>query len=152
MTFWEFNCAALQCFTHIIWILHVLSQLPTCTPNILTTQCSCTTTNVIYQITSLQYKTNWNQQYTAVFLSQITSCHSSRFPDFNLLLMSSWIELSFVKVVPKYLNTSTLSKELLSIFILWFHPAFWSRDLTMYLVLSSYKNTNNIQCLHKTSN
>ena len=40
------------------------------------------------------------------------------FPDFNLLLITSLIEFWFVKVVPKYLNSSTLSKELLSIFIL----------------------------------
>jgi hypothetical protein len=31
------------------------------------------------------------------------------FPDFNLLLISSWIELWFVRVVPKYLNCSTVS-------------------------------------------
>ena len=30
------------------------------------------------------------------------------FPDFNLLLISSWIEFWFVQVVPKYLNSSTL--------------------------------------------
>jgi hypothetical protein len=31
------------------------------------------------------------------------------FRNFNLLLISSWIELSLVKVVPKYLNSSTLN-------------------------------------------
>jgi hypothetical protein len=30
------------------------------------------------------------------------------FPDFNRLLISSWIEFWFVKVVPKYLSSSTL--------------------------------------------
>ena len=60
------------------------------------------------------------------------------FPDFNLLLISSWIEFWFFKVVPKYLNSSTLPNELLSIFILWLRPAFWSRDLTMFLVLSEF--------------
>ena len=45
------------------------------------------------------------------------------------------------KVIPKYLNSSTFSKELLSIFILWLHPAFWSRDMTMYLVLSAFTKT-----------
>jgi hypothetical protein len=34
------------------------------------------------------------------------------FPDFNLLLISSWMELWFVKVVPKYFNPSTISKEI----------------------------------------
>ena len=41
------------------------------------------------------------------------------FPDFNLLLISSDIEFWFVKVVPKYLKSCTLSKELISVFILW---------------------------------
>jgi hypothetical protein len=44
-------------------------------------------------------------------------------PDFSLLLISSWIEPWFVKVVPKNLNFSTFSEELLSIFILWLLPA-----------------------------
>ena len=47
----------------------------------------------------------------------------------------------FVKVVPKYLNSSTFSKVLLSILTLWFRPAFWSRDLTMYLVLSALNSS-----------
>jgi hypothetical protein len=36
------------------------------------------------------------------------------------------MEFRFVRVVPKYLNCSTLSNDLLSIFMLWFCPAFWS--------------------------
>jgi hypothetical protein len=40
------------------------------------------------------------------------------------------MEFWFVKVIPKYLNSSTLSKELLSIFILWLRPAVWSQDET----------------------
>jgi len=48
------------------------------------------------------------------------------FPDINLLLISFWTEFWFVNIVPKYFNSSTLSKKLLSIFILWLHPAFWS--------------------------
>jgi len=47
-----------------------------------------------------------------------------------------------VKVVPKYVNSSTLSKELLSIFILWLQPAFWSRDIIMYLVLSAFTSSS----------
>jgi hypothetical protein len=43
-----------------------------------------------------------------------------------------------IKVVPKYLKPATLSKELLSIFILWPRAAFWSRDMTIYLDLSAY--------------
>jgi len=40
-------------------------------------------------------------------------------------------------VIPKYLNSSTLLKELLSILILWLRPTFWSWDMTMYLVFIS---------------
>ena len=53
------------------------------------------------------------------------------FPDFRVLLISFWIEIWFVMVVPNYLNSSPLSRELLSIFILWLYPAFWSPDMTM---------------------
>jgi hypothetical protein len=35
------------------------------------------------------------------------------------------------------LNSSTLSKEQLSLFILWLYLLFWSIDVAMYLVLSS---------------
>jgi hypothetical protein len=48
------------------------------------------------------------------------------------------MEFRFVRVVPKYLNCSTLSKDLLSNFMLWFCPAFWSQDMTMYLVFSAF--------------
>jgi hypothetical protein len=41
-------------------------------------------------------------------------------------------------IVSKYLNSPTLSKELLSVFLLWFCPAFWSWEMTMYLVLSAF--------------
>ena len=44
------------------------------------------------------------------------------FSDFNLLLISSWIGFWFVMFVPKYLNCSILSKEVLSFFILWLGP------------------------------
>ena len=45
------------------------------------------------------------------------------FPHFNLRLISAWIEFWSIKIVPKYLNSSTLSKELLLIFILWLRSA-----------------------------
>jgi hypothetical protein len=57
------------------------------------------------------------------------------FPDFSQLLISSLIWFWFVNVVPNYLNSSTLSKELLSVFILWLPPAFWSRDMTTFFIL-----------------
>ena len=59
-------------------------------------------------------------------------------PDFNLLLISSWIQFWFVKVFHKYLNSSTLPKQLLSDFVLWLHPALWDWDMTMYLDLSAF--------------
>jgi len=59
------------------------------------------------------------------------------FLDFNLLLIPSWIEFWFVKFIPKYMNSSTLSKELLTYFYCDFvqHPDL--KDMTMYLVLSA---------------
>ena len=60
------------------------------------------------------------------------------FPDFNLHLIYSWTEFGFVEVFPKHLNCSTLSKNLLSIFILLLLSAFWSQDMNMYLVLSAF--------------
>jgi hypothetical protein len=54
---------------------------------------------------------------------------SQAFHYFNLVPISSSIEFWFVKVVPKYLNTSTISKEQLSIFLLWLRPACWCRDM-----------------------
>ena len=59
------------------------------------------------------------------------------FPDFNLLLLSSWLQFWFVKFVLKYLNCSALSKEQLSTVILWIAPAFWSAEINMYCVLST---------------
>jgi len=65
------------------------------------------------------------------------------FPEFNIqcVPISSWIELWFVKVVPKYLNSSNFSKKLLLIYILWFRPAFWSWEMTMYSVLSAFTSS-----------
>jgi len=41
-------------------------------------------------------------------------------------------------VVPKNLNSSTLSNDFLLIFMLLFCPAFLSRDMTMHLVCSAF--------------
>jgi hypothetical protein len=62
-------------------------------------------------------------------------------PWLQLLLISSWMECWYIRVVTKYLNCSTLSKDLLSVFTLWFHPTFWSRDMTMYFVLSAFTSS-----------
>ena len=40
-----------------------------------------------------------------------------------------------------YLDSSTFSKELLSNFILWLHPAFWSQDMIMYLLLAAFTSS-----------
>jgi hypothetical protein len=53
----------------------------------------------------------------------------------NLFLNRIFVLLRFF---PKYLNSSTLWKKLLSVFVVWLRPAFWSRDMTMYLVLSPF--------------
>ena len=42
----------------------------------------------------------------------------ARIPDFSLLLISSWIEFWIVKFVPKFLNSSTISEDLLSTYIM----------------------------------
>ena len=39
------------------------------------------------------------------------------------------------------MNSSTLSMGLLSVFILWPLPAFWSQDIIMYLVLSAFTSS-----------
>jgi hypothetical protein len=50
----------------------------------------------------------------------------------------SWIEFWFVRTVPKYLNFSTLSKELLSVCILWllFVQGKWRDEFVSYIIYS----------------
>ena len=60
------------------------------------------------------------------------------FPDLNLLLIFSRMTFWFVMVVPKYLNCSTVSNDLLPICKFPFYRAFWSRDMTIYLVFSAF--------------
>jgi hypothetical protein len=47
----------------------------------------------------------------------------------SLLLISSWTQYWFGRGVPKYLNCSAPSEELLHVFMLWFCPAVFSRDV-----------------------
>jgi len=63
------------------------------------------------------------------------------FRDLNLLSISTRIKFWFIRVVPKYLKCSTLSRDLTTDFMLWFCPAFWSQDVTMYLVLSAFTSS-----------
>jgi len=69
------------------------------------------------------------QNYSSVYLSLYvlnSKSEDRRFcteryqaiPDLRLQLISSWIEFWSLRNVPKYWNSSTLSKELLSVFIL----------------------------------
>ena len=56
------------------------------------------------------------------------------FPDFRLLLISSRLKFLFRKFVPKYLNCSTLSHDLLSIFTPWLRPAICSHVLSFNII------------------
>jgi hypothetical protein len=60
------------------------------------------------------------------------------FPECSLLFIYSRMEFESVRVVHKYSNWSALSKDLLSISMLWFLPASWSRDVIRYLVYSGF--------------
>ena len=63
------------------------------------------------------------------------------FPDFNPLVTFTWIKFWLIKVVPKYFNSSILPKELLSVIKLWLRPTFWSRNMTIYVVLSAFTSS-----------
>jgi hypothetical protein len=51
------------------------------------------------------------------------------FPEFNMLLISLWMQFWFATIVPKYLNFTTFSKDSLSVRRWWFCPPFWWRDI-----------------------
>jgi hypothetical protein len=57
------------------------------------------------------------------------------FPEFNLLLISSWMKFWLVTFIPKELNLATFSYYLLAISELWFCPTFWWRGASIFLVL-----------------
>jgi hypothetical protein len=91
---------------------------------------------------------NIRQNYSSVYLNFCTLGQQTgrqrfyyiwqkTFPEFNLLLIPSWMEYWFVKIFSKYLSCFTFSKDLFPIFMLGFCPACWSRDTTIYLVLSA---------------
>jgi hypothetical protein len=52
------------------------------------------------------------------------------FPDFNLLLISSWLEYWLVKVVSQYLNSFIILEALLHVFklLFWLHSYFGTRQ------------------------
>jgi hypothetical protein len=59
-------------------------------------------------------------------------------PELHLVLISSLIKAWFATVIPKYLDFATLSKDLLTIFVLRFCPAFLWRDSNICLVFSVF--------------
>jgi hypothetical protein len=59
-------------------------------------------------------------------------------PEFNVLIISSWIKVLFVTVVPKCLDFATFSKYILAIFMFCLSPAFWWRDFNTYLVFPAF--------------
>ena len=67
---------------------------------------------LVSQLEDVRFCTQWQQA----------------FPDFILLVISCWMEFWFVRVVPKYLNCSTFSRDCD------FSPAFWYQGMTTYLV------------------
>jgi len=60
------------------------------------------------------------------------------FLEFNLLVMSSWMQFWFVAVVPKYLNFVTFMKDSLARVNLWFFPSFWWWDIQINLIFSAF--------------
>ena len=86
----------------------------------------CSYLNVRDQVSQLTKKTDKIiLLYILIFIfcdSQLedkrfrTECLQA-FPYFNLLLISSWMEFWFVRVVPKYVSFATLSKDFFPIFI-----------------------------------
>jgi len=138
--------SSLCSFLHSPFILSLLD------PNILLSALLSDTLSLRYSLNvsdqvSHPYKTTSKiiVFYILIFKFSVSKLEDKRlcteweqaFPDFNLFLISSWIEFWFAMFVHKYLNFSTPSEELLSIFIFWCRPAFWSRDMSMYLFLST---------------
>jgi hypothetical protein len=56
-------------------------------------------------------------------------------PEFDLILISSYMQIWFVSVIPKYLNYAIFSNNLLAIFTLWFSPLHEAQDMNTYLSL-----------------
>ena len=108
----------------------------------------CSSLNVSDRPNFTPIQNNW-QNYSSVYLNfYIFGLQTGRQKILHRMIESIlWLQSAlyfflnriwFVKVVPKYFNCSILSEELLSIFILWLCPAFWSWDMTMSLVLSTF--------------
>jgi hypothetical protein len=53
------------------------------------------------------------------------------FPKFNLFLIFSWIQVSFVSLTAKYLNVTFSKDSQKSLY--WFYLAFWRKDINKYV-------------------
>jgi hypothetical protein len=74
---------------------------------------------------------HWNTKYSHRIIARIPWLQSALNFFLNRILI-------FLRFFSKYLNSSTLSRELKSVFTLWLRPAFWSQDMTTCLVLSAF--------------
>jgi hypothetical protein len=66
------------------------------------------------------------------------------FTDVNLCFISSRIEFWCIQVVTNIWTVLFFQRiyyQYIYIYILWLRPAFWSRDMTMYLVLSAFTSS-----------
>jgi hypothetical protein len=67
-----------------------------------------------------------------VFRQQTRSFWTEWWKALSEFLISSWIKFWFVTVVPRYLNFAIFSKDLFTIFILWFCSAFWWWEISQF--------------------
>jgi hypothetical protein len=93
------------------------------------------------------FHTHTNEQaklfilYILIFIflvSKLEDCTEwqHKLPDFNLILIFSWVKIWSVRVVPKHLNCSMFSKDLLTIFFVVTLPACLSQHVNLYLVFA----------------
>jgi hypothetical protein len=66
--------------------------------------------------------------------------------NYSLLLLSITMKFWLVRVIPKYLNFPAFWNGLLTMFKLWFCPAFWSRDMTTCFHTERLIMSNNPLC------
>jgi hypothetical protein len=81
---------------------------------------------------------NFSRFYTAAKKTSFRTEWKQALSEFRLLLISSWVKIWFLTVVPKYLNYVTFSKDLLAFFMSWFCLAFWWRDSNTNLVFFAF--------------
>jgi hypothetical protein len=87
------------------------------------------------------YILNFKFFYSKLEDKRICTKWYQAFPDCSLLLISSWIESWFVKVVLKYFNSSTHAKHYHQLLYCDFILHSDLDDMTMYLVLSAFTSS-----------